>query len=177
MIQIKANTDLFHLEMEKMETKKKTKDILLLLAFVFIAFGAAYLVYFFIKKINKIEKVKTEINALNIEQNKQIISLKKTLLDQIELIKNNNSNFLNQEEDIKVLKEFNLSRKEQWESFKDLFNKIVTQLDNPKYYFSDALKDLLTKQGQLLGHLDDSHEGIIVFDTETEEIIKQILQK
>ena len=34
-----------------------------------------------------------------------------------------------------------------------------------------------SKQGQLIGQLDDSHEGIIVFDTETEEIIKQILQK
>lgn len=123
MLQIKANTDLFHLEMKKMESKKKTKDMLLILIFVFLILGSFYLFYFFVKKIRKIEKVKTEINALNIEQNKQIIFLKKTLLDQIEIIKNNNTNFLNQEEDIKTLKEFNLSRKEQWESFKELFFK------------------------------------------------------
>jgi predicted amidohydrolase len=34
-----------------------------------------------------------------------------------------------------------------------------------------------SKQGQLLEQLGDSHEGIIVFDTETEAVIKQILQK
>nr|WP_315200404.1 carbon-nitrogen hydrolase family protein [uncultured Flavobacterium sp.] len=34
-----------------------------------------------------------------------------------------------------------------------------------------------SKQGHLAGQLDATHEGIIIFDTETEEIIKQTLQK
>jgi len=33
---------------------------------------------------------------------------------------------------------------------KDLFNKVVSQLATPKVYFSSTLKEILTKQGQLL---------------------------
>ncbi|PKB16747.1 carbon-nitrogen hydrolase family protein [Flavobacterium sp. 5] len=32
-----------------------------------------------------------------------------------------------------------------------------------------------TKQGNLIGQLDDKHEGILIFDTETEEVIIQML--
>lgn len=65
--------------------------------------------------------MKSEINTLNFKQIKEIDRLKKALLNQLELIKNDNSNFQNKLEDIKALKEFNLSQKEQWESFKNLF--------------------------------------------------------
>lgn len=33
-----------------------------------------------------------------------------------------------------------------------------------------------TKQGNLAGQLDEQHEGILIFDTETEEVVKQILK-
>lgn len=40
-------------------------------------------------------------------------------------------------------------------------------------FFSVGQSAVWTKQGNLVAKLDDSHEGLLVFDTETEEVIQQ----
>lgn len=53
-----------------------------------------------------------------------------------------------------------------------LMSNCVGSCDN---FESVGQSAVWTKQGVLLAQLDDKHEGILVFDTETEEVIKQTL--
>jgi ATP/maltotriose-dependent transcriptional regulator MalT len=121
IIEIKAKSDVYNLEMVKIEEIKKTKDLLVTILLVLLSLFSLCVIYYFRKKVKLVEKTKSEISAINVIQAKEIDYLKKALLNQLDIIKNDNSNFLNKQEDIKALKEFNLSQKEQWESFKNLF--------------------------------------------------------
>lgn len=53
-----------------------------------------------------------------------------------------------------------------------LMSNCVGYCDN---FQSVGKSSIWTKQGNLVGQLDDKLEGILIFDTETEEIIKQML--
>lgn len=53
-----------------------------------------------------------------------------------------------------------------------LMSNCVGYCDN---FQSVGKSSIWTKQGNLAGQLDDKLEGILIFDTETEEIIEQIL--
>jgi hypothetical protein len=121
IIEIRAKSDVYNLEMVKIEERKKTKDLLVTILLVLLSLFSLCVIYYFRKKVKLVEKTKSEISAINVIQAKEIDYLKKALLNQLDIIKNDNSNFLNKQEDIKALKEFNLSQKEQWESFKNLF--------------------------------------------------------
>ena len=68
------------------------------------------------------EQSKNEIFALTEEQSKEIERLKFKLYQQLELIKNENEKYQNTTIEIPDLKDFNLSKKEQWNDFKQLFD-------------------------------------------------------
>jgi predicted amidohydrolase len=53
-----------------------------------------------------------------------------------------------------------------------LMSNCIGYCDN---FLSIGQTSVWTKQGKLIGQLDDKAEGILVFDTETEEIIEQII--
>jgi len=53
-----------------------------------------------------------------------------------------------------------------------LMSNCVGFCDN---FLSVGKSSVWTKEGKLVGQLDDKTEGIIIFDTETEEIVKRIL--
>jgi predicted amidohydrolase len=53
-----------------------------------------------------------------------------------------------------------------------LMSNCVGYCDN---FLSVGYSSVWTEKGQLAGQLDDQNEGIIVFDTETEEVIKQTI--
>ncbi len=53
-----------------------------------------------------------------------------------------------------------------------LMSNCVGFCDN---FLSVGKSSVWTKQGELVGQLDDKTEGILIFDTETEEIVKRIL--
>ena len=55
-----------------------------------------------------------------------------------------------------------------------LMSNCVGFCDN---FLSVGKSSIWTKKGNLIGQLDDKTEGILIFDTETEEIIEKKIKK
>ena len=101
------------------------------------------------KKIGLAEKEKTEITKISKDQAVEIAKLKIQLLDQLQVIKEKNNNYqelqllqtkikvdakneilLNDNDNIEVLKNFNLAQKENWQDFKKTFTTIYPNFEN-----------------------------------------------
>lgn len=122
LLEVKASSELLELEIKKIEDQKKLKVILTVLFFIVFAISIIIVVYYIVRKLKKMEQSKNEIFALTEEQSKEIERLKFKLYQQLELIKNKNEKYQNTTIEIPDLKDFNLSKKEQWNDFKQLFD-------------------------------------------------------
>ena len=122
LLQISAASQIFEEEMKVIENKKKVKNIIILLGFTAILILVLFTIRFFVIKVKKIEKDKMAILKVNSQQTAEIALLKKALFEKLEQIQSNN-NLNKNEQDIELLKKFNLSKKDQWESFRELFFK------------------------------------------------------
>lgn len=143
--QINASVKMYKEEMTKKEEEKKIKTILNIFFSVLFITAFLFFLRYLYKKIRLIEKEKIKISKINEDQALEIDKLKIQLLNQLQLIKDENSNFqaiqlsrpqlqevedfnselpIKNNENINFLKNYNLSQKENWEEFKNLFNSI-----------------------------------------------------
>jgi DNA-binding CsgD family transcriptional regulator len=144
-MQINAAKKIYEEEMTKKENQKKLIKILTIILAVIILVLIFFLVSYLYKKVVSIEKEKTEINKIVESQAVEIDVLKIQLLNQLQLIKDENSHFRalqlsesqlhddndsklevasDSRENIEFLKNYNLSQKGNWEEFKIIFNSI-----------------------------------------------------
>jgi DNA-binding CsgD family transcriptional regulator len=144
-MQINAAKKIYEEEMTKKENQKKLIKILTIILAVIILVLIFFLVSYLYKKVVSIEKEKTEITKIVESQAVEIDVLKIQLLNQLQLIKDENSHFRalqlsesqlhddndsklevasDSRENIEFLKNYNLSQKGNWEEFKIIFNSI-----------------------------------------------------
>ncbi len=121
LLEVRASATLLDVEMEKIETEKQIKNLLVYLGFSTIAIVMLVVFFFFLKSIKKAELEKIKVQELNLVQQAEIVSLKKALYAQLEIIKLSQSEHIDKNDEIEALKAFNLSKKEQWQSFRTLF--------------------------------------------------------
>ncbi|WP_158644089.1 LuxR C-terminal-related transcriptional regulator [Pseudobacter ginsenosidimutans] len=151
-LELDAAVRVYEDEMASKERAKKTRAAVELVIVTVITTFIGLIIYLLYRKIKRIEIDKTNTEKINLQREAEIQALKVQLLSQLETIRNENSNFqaplalktnagsgnslydeipvlpgeeLDREpESLLFLKEFNLAQKEQWNEFKNSFNKV-----------------------------------------------------
>lgn len=152
-LELDAAAQMYEDEMAHKESAIKARAIAELIIAVVITIFIGVMVYLFYKRIRRIEKDKNNTEIISLQRKAEIEALKVQLLSQLETGRNDHTNFqapyapisndgstnahyeeppfelqkeafAHKSEDILLLKEFNLTQKEQWNEFKNSFIKI-----------------------------------------------------